>query len=270
MSAFIQSLYIYPIKSCQGISYDRLELVKTGFKYDRHWMLVDKNGHFLSQRQHPDMARIKTSITTDSLVVSNSSISTQLEIPLSTTEFASGKNITVKIWNDHCSASLVSADASLWFSNFLGIDCDLVYLADSEQRLVDPDYASKKEQLGFADGFPLLIMSRSTIDLLNDKLTEKVNINRFRANIIIDGCDAHAEDLWSKITVNHIDILLAKPCSRCVIPRIDQQSAEKHTSLLKTLASYRRMNGKVYVGQNGLHQSNGLISVGLPVSVQLK
>jgi len=267
MQPVIHSLHIYPIKSCQGIDLNSVELTDTGFKYDRHWMLVDKQGGFLSQRQFPAMAKIKTAVTDNSLVISSDGVVSPLEIPLQSN---SHEKISVNIWNDQCSATIVSSEASLWFSEFLEIPCDLVFLADSEHRLVDPDFAKNKQRVGFADGFPLLILSRATTDLLSDKLAEKVNINRFRANIIIDDCEAHEEDSWSKISVNSIDILFAKPCSRCVIPSINQQSAEKHTSLLKTLSSYRRRDGKVFVGQNGLHQSNGVLSVGMPVLVTKK
>jgi len=221
-------------------------------------MLIDKQGKFLSQRQQPDMARIQTALTTDSLLVNTSDFQ-QLEIPLNEN---SGQIIPVQIWKDQCAAAIVSPEASRWFSSFLSIDCDLVYLPESEQRQVDTAFATSKQLVGFADGFPLLVVSKSSIDLLNEKLGEQVGIDRFRPNIVIDGCKAHAEDLWSKVTINDIDIELVKPCSRCIIPGINQQTAEKHTSLLKTLASYRRTNGKVYFGQNGLHQRNGNISVG--------
>ena len=99
MLPVIHSLHIYPIKSCRGIQYDRVELVKTGFKYDRHWMLVNKQGEFLSQRQHPEMAKIKTSISDHSLWVSCPDKTEQLEIPLQ------NHNVTqlrVNIWNDQC------------------------------------------------------------------------------------------------------------------------------------------------------------------------
>lgn len=262
MPPVIHSLHIYPIKSCQGIALDSAELTDTGFKYDRHWMLVDKHGDFLSQRKFPAMAKIKTALSENSLVISNDEIASTLEIPLQSN---SREKTRVNIWNDQCSATIVSAQASLWFSEFLGVPCELVFLADSDHRLVDPDYAKDKQRVGFADGFPLLILSRATSDLLSEKLDEIIDINRFRANIILDNCNAHEEDFWSKLTINNIEILLAKPCSRCVIPSINQQTAEKHTTLLKALASYRRTQGKVLVGQNGIHQSNGILMVGEPV-----
>jgi uncharacterized protein YcbX len=266
MPVTIQSFHIYPVKSCQGIEYEQIELTRTGFKYDRHWMLVDKQGRFLSQRKFPDMARIQTRLTDDSLIVSGDDYA-ELIVPLEST---SRNRLAVSIWDDHCSAALVSTAASHWFSSFLNHDCDLVFLPPNEPRLVNPEYAHSKQTVGFADGFPLLILSRASIDLLSDKLGETIDIKRFRPNIVVDGCEAHEEDNWSAISVNNIDIDLVKPCSRCVIPSIDQDTAEPHPSLLKTLASYRRREGKVFVGQNGIHRSTGILTRGQPVATRSK
>jgi len=248
------------------LNLQQAELVSTGFKYDRHWMVVDKQGQFLTQRQLPGMARISTELQADSLLLNHEN-ATQLEIPLHS---HNNRRIPVTIWNDQNNAILVSAHASIWFSEILNVDCDLVYLPESEQRWVDKYFARNDEKVGFADGFPLLVLSRASIDELNQQLDEEVNINRFRANIVLDDCPAHAEDDWATITVNNISIRLAKPCSRCIIPSIHQQTAEKHPTLLRTLASYRRREGKVFVGQNGIHSSTGFIHVGDPVDYTLK
>ncbi|MBC8210222.1 MAG: MOSC N-terminal beta barrel domain-containing protein [Gammaproteobacteria bacterium] len=266
MTANIHSLHIYPIKSCQGIDCEQVELTRTGFQYDRHWMLVDQQGQFLTQRQHPQMARIKPRITDNSLLISADDC-VPLEIPL---ESPARQRLPVKIWNDQCSAALVSTAASEWFSAVLNHPCELVYLPDSEPRRVDPAYAHAQQTVGFADGFPLLIITQASAELLAQKLDEDIDINRFRANIVIDGCTAHAEDSWSAITLNNIQIDLVKPCSRCVIPSINQHTAESHPSLLKALAGYRRRDGKIYVGQNGLHQSTGTLHKGAVVTVHPK
>ncbi len=265
MNPRIHSLHVYPVKSCQGIQLQQAELVKTGIKFDRHWMVVDKQGNFLSQREHPKMAAIGTNLQTDELVL-NHAHGPALRIPLKQ-QLKQKQLIPVTIWNDQQQAALVSKEASLWFSEILDQDCDLVYLPDDEKRPVDPQYASKDDQVGFADGFPLLVVSLAIIDQLNEYLQEDLNINRFRPNIVLSDCPAHAEDAWTAIIVNHINIHLAKPCSRCVIPSIDQQTSVKHPNLLKTLARYRRREGKIYVGQNGIHASSGVIRVGDSVEV---
>jgi uncharacterized protein len=263
MKPTIHSLHVYPIKSCRGIDLETAELVATGIKYDRHWMLVNEQGEFLSQRQLPQMAGISCTFTDQSLIASVDN-EAPLEIPL---EQTAEEFITVNIWNDQCNASIVSAQANAWFSKVLGVPCKLVYLPESENRQVDPRYAEPGQIVGFADGFPLLIVSLASIDLLNEKLEQKVSIDRFRPNIVIDGCNAHAEDDWHQIAIADITIQLAKPCSRCVIPSIDQHSSEKHPTILKALASYRRSENKIYFGQNGLHNKNGVITIGQEIQL---
>ena len=263
MNLSIHSLHIYPVKSCRGIDLTAAELVHTGIKYDRHWMLVDEKGDFLSQRTHPRMATIVCALSDQSLLITAPG-QPELEVPL---EQDADSYRLVNIWADTCNAVIVSAQASHWFSQVLGLKCDLVFLPDSEHRQVDTRYAAPGKRVGFADGFPLLIVSLASIDLLNSKLEQKVDINRFRPNIVIDGCPPHAEDDWSRIIIGDIEIQLAKPCSRCVIPSIDQNSSEKHPTLLKALASYRRYDNKVLFGQNGLHNGPGRIHVGQKVTV---
>jgi uncharacterized protein len=263
MNLKIHSLHVYPIKSCRGIDLKTAELVETGIKYDRHWMLVDEQGNFLTQRQLPQMAGISCQILDQSLIVTADN-EDSLEVPLEQTPAGSK---SVNIWNDTCKAAIVSTQASAWFSKVLGLACELVYLPESEKRQVDPRYAEPGKIVGFADGFPLLIVSLASIELLNEKLEQKVSIDRFRPNIVIEGCPAHAEDDWHKIAIDNIVIQLAKPCSRCVIPSIDQHSSQKHPTILKTLATYRRSGNMIFFGQNGLHNRNGILTTGHPIQL---
>lgn len=258
MTIQVHSLHCYPIKSCQGIDMDSVELIATGIRYDRHWMLVDDHGQFLSQRQYPKMATVATGLTNDSLIINAPEFDT-LELQVDQND---GDRIAVQIWKDRCSAAKVSALADQWFSDLLGVDCHLVFLPDTEQRLVDPRIAQKNETVGFADGFPLLVLSLASMELLNQKLQDSLDINRFRANIIISGCPANAEDNWASMTINGIALDLVKACSRCSIPGIDQKTAETHPQILETLASYRRVDRKVLMGQNAIHRRTGRITVG--------
>ena len=49
------SLHIYPLKSSGGIAVAEAEVDETGLAYDRRWLLVGAEAHFLSQRSHPRM-----------------------------------------------------------------------------------------------------------------------------------------------------------------------------------------------------------------------
>ena len=77
-------IYIYPIKSLGGISLQSAKVEERGLQYDRRWMLVDKNGMFLTQREHPQMALLQVNIKEDKLEVSHK-VKTmfKLQIPIS-------------------------------------------------------------------------------------------------------------------------------------------------------------------------------------------
>ena len=47
----VSALYVYPIKSCSGISLEVAEIGQRGIRGDRAFMVVDQTGQFITQRQ---------------------------------------------------------------------------------------------------------------------------------------------------------------------------------------------------------------------------
>src|SRR5918912_1742742 len=92
----LSGLYVYPIKSCAGISLQRSDLSATGLRHDRRWMLVDETGEFMSQRAHPRMALISVRFSAEHLVVSAPGLP-DLRIPLYQ---QAGDSIVVRVWGD--------------------------------------------------------------------------------------------------------------------------------------------------------------------------
>jgi len=122
--------------------------------------------------------------------------------------------------------------------------------------------------VSFADGFPLLLISQASLDDLNARLSSPVPMNRFRPNLVVSGCEAFAEDSWRRIRVGEIEFDVAKPCSRCVMPSIDQASGRKDSEILRVLAGYRRGEDRqTYFGQNLLYRGSGEIALGAIVEV---
>lgn len=259
----VRSLHIYPVKSCRGIDVDDAEIAATGFRHDRQWMVAGLDGGFLSQRTHPDLTRITTRLDLDHLVLSVAGRST-LEVPLRGTNDDSR---SVRIWNDTCEAATAGPEAADWFSSLLGIPCELVRQPESGIRRVDPRYADPGDRVAFADGFPFLLISLASVDELNRRLDTTVPADRFRANIIIDGCSPHAEDEWDAITIGEVGFRVAKPCARCVVITTDQRHGARSAEPLRTLAGYRTTNGKILFGQNLVHKSLGTVRIGDEVVV---
>ncbi len=255
----ISEIYIYPIKSLGGISLQQAEVTDRGFKYDRRWMLVDDNNRFLSQREVTTMALLKISLGNNGLTVTNTVNASNLFIP-----FILPKNefIEVTVWDDSCTAQLVSREADEWFTKALGINCRLVYMPDDTKRHTDTRYTTDNGITSFSDAYPFMIIGQASLDELNSHLDEKLPINRFRPNMVFTGGTPYQEDLINEFIINNIKFNGVKLCARCNVTTINQANASKGKEPLKTLAGYRSKNKKIYFGQNVVHSGVGVISVG--------
>jgi len=267
----ISQLWIYPIKSLPGISLQSAQLRARGLEYDRRWMLVDENNEFITQRQFPQMALINVELEQYGIKVGAEDMPA-LIIPWVNQDIETFDEVEVKVWNEQCQAIHINSSIDNWFSEALGIDCQLVYMPEKTERVVDPEFALNSDLTSFSDGFPNLLVGSASLDDLNERMDEALPIQRFRPNIVVSGCDAYAEDKWKQFKTNDIDFFGVKACSRCAITTVDhQQGKVVGKEPLKTLSEYRRKGNKVYFGQNVLHRlsqtSDNILRVGDTVEI---
>ena len=260
----VSALYFYPIKSCGGIELSEAAIDARGLQYDRNWMFVDEAGNFLTQREYARMALIRPSITRGFLALKAPQMS---ELTIALTH--AGPRKSVVVWRSECEALDQGDEVAEWISEFLGFNARLVRIANDFMRPVPPHFARRPEdQVGFADAFPFLLISQASLDDLNSRLAEKLPMNRFRPNIVIQGCPAYAEDTWDLIQIGDLAFDVVKPCLRCPVTTTNQDTAERGPEPLKTLATYRRAEtGHVMFGQNLVQHSPGTIRVGDSLSV---
>jgi uncharacterized protein YcbX len=258
----LSGITIYPVKSCAGVNLGCVTLDRFGPIGDRRWLVVDERGRFLSQRDEPRMALVRVEQVQGGIRLSSGDSSIQATIP-----GTDAPELRVSVWEDSVLALLADGSAAEWLSAQLGRPCRLVYMPDTCRRLVDRLYAREGETVSFADGFPLLLISQASLDDLNSRLDNPVPMNRFRPNLVVSGCDSFAEDGWRRIRIGDVEFDVAKPCSRCAIPSIDQATAQRDGQINRVLAGYRRVNGQVMFGQNLLYQCTGTLSLGDSVEV---
>jgi uncharacterized protein YcbX len=181
---------------------------------------------------------------------------------------AEGQTREVLVWRDRCAAVDQGDEVAEWLSRFLRRPCRLVRMAEDHVRRVDPVYAvSEADQVGFADGYPFLIISEESLADLNARLAQPLLMNRFRPNIVVRGGAAYAEDGWCRVRIGGIEFSLVKACARCAITTTDQATAQVGREPLATLATYRRVERGVLFGQNAIHAATGAIRVGDPLEV---
>lgn len=257
----VGELFIYPIKSLGGIQVNTVQLTKRGFENDRRWMLVDENNIFLTQRQFAQMALLQTAIVRKSIeIFHNGNPSNKISLPLF---LETGETVKVKVWDDTCEAIVAADELNKWFGKQLQINCRLVYMPESSLREVDKNYVVHADDItSFSDGYPILMIAAASLTDLNQRMQTSIPANRFRPNMIVNGVKPFEEDSMNSFAINGLPFYGVNPCSRCVVTTINQHTAQKNKEPLKTLATYRMKDNKIFFGQNVIGPDSGTISTG--------
>jgi len=255
----LTEINIYPIKSLAGISLQSAGVEERGLQYDRRWVLVDRSNTFFTQRDFPEMALIRVSVENKGLKIQHKIKNVEsLLVPF---EFEHLKKDIITIWNDTVIGEFYNNQIDQWFSDLIGIKCRLVKMPETTRRAVDERYA-KNKIVSFADGFPLLIIGEESLADLNSRIEVPLPMNRFRSNLVFSGGNSFDEDQWKKFQIGDVIFSAVKKCERCVITTTNQDTAERAQEPLKTLATFRKQNGKVMFGMNVIPETFGKINVG--------
>jgi uncharacterized protein len=261
----LSGIFVYPIKSCGGVSLMQSDVVERGLAFDRRYMLVDRLGRFVSQREERRLCQVKLQLAGAELRVEAPG-ATPLTLPREPAP-DSLQPATYQLW-DSAGSALGHPEASRWFSELLSDDVSLVYMPDSEQRAVNPRRARPGDVVSFADGYPLLVVSEASLADLNERLTEPVEMRRFRPNLVLAGCEPYAEDTFHEVRIGPVSFRGVKRCERCVVTTLDPDSGAAGKEPLRTLAKYRLEDGKVWFGMNLIHDGPGTLRVGDDVYLQ--
>ncbi|WP_322012556.1 MOSC domain-containing protein [Paraburkholderia sp. J12] len=260
----IRALFVYPVKSCGAIALGEAQLEAEGLKWDRHWMVVDEIGRFVSQREYAAMARIVPAFVDGGIELATTNMPSTLK--LSFEPDGDACRVSATVWKDTFEALDEGDDAAQWFSQALGVPVRLVRFAPDVTRLSSKKWTNDEDvPTQFADGFPLLVTSEASLAELNARLAQNgatpVPMSRFRPNIVVDGEGAFDEDFIETMSIESGDVVLrfAKPCARCPITTIDQQTGERDaqwpTEPLDTMTGFRadpRVDGGLTFGQNAV------------------
>ncbi len=264
MSILLSSLFYYPIKACRGHEVRAWKVERMGLEHDRRMMVVTPDGEFLTQREHAKLALVTPQLN-DGVLTLNAPNFDSLQLAVR----ESGAVQPVNIWKSKgVHAVDQGADSAQWFSDWLGVEVRLVHIAEGYQRKVNAKYAiNSDDHTGFADGYPILLVSAESLADLNSRLESPVPMNRFRPNIVVQGCDAFAEDTWNEIQIGGVKLAIVKPCPRCEVTTIDKETLERKKEPLKTLGKYRKHALGAIFGQNVIPLNSGRLEVGMNVRI---
>lgn len=270
----VSELYVYPIKSCQGIKLERAEVQPKGFLLDREMMLVAKSGKFLTQRQYPRLAKVQVRLENENIILS---VEDENIDPLIFSPTLTGSKVEVEIWSDSTIAIDQGDRVAQWFHNVLQLDsqkeCRLVKQSPEYIRPVKNRYATEANKaVSFADNCPYMLTTTASLDELNQRIVEihqqpqqAIPMDRFRPNIVIKTEVPFIEDGWSLIQIGEVKFSVVKPCSRCIITTIDQQQGAKNElkEPLRTLGTFRQFGEQgVMFGENMISRNTGVVRIG--------
>ncbi len=259
----ISSLHIYPIKSTAGITLSNSWVDDYGLSFDRRFVLADHNGKFITARTKPTLCLVQANLTANGLILTAPNMPA---LHVIYHEFSTDyKGVTV--WKDQINSQYCHRTYDQWFSEYLGTECKLHFFGEQSNRpVIDSD-----KQVGFADAYPLLLISQASLADLNSRIdNHNVSMSQFRPNIVVDNTTAFEEDTWKHIRIGEVEFETTTPCSRCVLTTVDPSSGIKHSDKepLRTLKEYRRVpRGEVMFGQNLIALNRGEVKQGDEVTV---
>jgi hypothetical protein len=236
MSVVIGGLFVYPVKSAAGIPLESARLGACGLQHDREWMIVDEAGRGITQRDESRLALLRIALDATSLRMANP----QGEGPVIALDHQ-GKRVSAQVWGTNCDAFDAGPEVSAFLSQWLGRPLRMVRFDPSGRRLSNQEWTAGREVPNFfSDGYPLLVLSRASIEDLGARVGRELPVNRFRPNVLLDGVAAYAEDNATRLQAGRVTLALTKACIRCIITTIDQATGtSQDQEPVATLKLYR-------------------------------
>ncbi|KAF7824910.1 molybdenum cofactor sulfurase isoform X1 [Senna tora] len=265
---YLKSITIYPIKSCGGFSSESWPLSINGLKHDREWIITSLTGEILTQKKVPQMCFVSTFIDLSQgiLVVESPHCKERLQIKLDS-DVNVGARENVDLNGQRYKVDSYNEEIDAWFSKAIGKPCTLLrnsssnhdcMLSEAKDAITCRDAKSK---LNFANEAQFLLVSEESVLDLNDRLSShvqkglsgaaiQVSPSRFRPNLVVSGGRPYDEDGWRKLRIGNNYFSSLGGCNRCQLINLAQKDGQvqKSNEPLVTLASYRRVKGKILFG----------------------
>lgn len=262
MNTSVQSLHIYPVKSCRGQDVSQLILEEMGPIGDRRAMIVDAHGRFLSQRSHGPMARIGA-------YFENQTIELVLNGEKIKVEWSSDQQ-TCQVWDDTVRLLIAQSTINVRLSEFLGEPVKLAGMTEETSRRTSGNWADNDVSL--SDGYPVLVTNTASLQALSALAGTELSMRQFRPNIVIKDNVPWSEDSWKLIRIGDVEIELVKPCTRCQITTLNPVTGEADfPEVMQAMIAHRRSNDPrikgVLFGWNGVIRKAGQIKAGDKVVV---
>jgi len=266
----ITDLFIYPLKSARGVALPSTEIDAFGLPGDRRAMITDRDGHFITQRELPELARIALQSGSSELHLTIGGQQMAVQMP------NGARRTDVSIWKSIVNAAVADDAVNDKLSTWLGREVKLVFFDQHARRSASAEWAGEGTPVTFTDGYQILVTTTGSLRALNADLEKHgeghVGMERFRPNIVVDTEEAWPEDRWAAVEIGGIRFDLVKPCARCIMTTQDQSTGSRDVPNPMPamgrirMSADRRVPGPLF-GWNVTPRGTGRIAIGDPVKV---
>lgn len=229
----VYSLSRSPLKS------GRLEYVSSydmrpKSSFDRSFCIIDRGDRVLTARTHPHLQQVRFEVIGRLVRIHIPGLEAPLEqyipVPSPMSEF------DVSLWGIRGTGVYFDKSGAIdvKISQYLGVPgCHVVQVIDDKQRLIPEEYVEEsgivERQLGWRDGGQISLVSLGTLYRLQDVIKQSSDLkpitnDHLRMNIVVDS--EEEEFYWKRIRIGGFELIAQKPCSRCTMINIDQQTGE--------------------------------------------
>ncbi len=258
----LAEIHVYPIKSTQGVALAHAKVEKQGILDDRRYLIADMQGRMVTGRQNPQLVNVVCHVRPGGIEVHYPG----KEVLYLQQDQYNLNAVETKVWSDRFDAFTTTKFANDWFSEVVGKPVQLLYCGEQSQR-----YREKlSTNVSFADGYPLLVISRASLAELNSRCPEPISMAQFRTNLVVETDKPFEEDSWKRFRIGEVEFAVLKPCERCVFTTVSPQTGEFAASKepIKTLRTFRsNEKGGVFFGMNVVALNEGMITMGDSVEV---
>lgn len=255
----LTAIHLHPVKSCRRIEVDEATVVACGLAGDRAWQVFSDDGKVLTQRRHPMLALVQPTLIDGGL---------RLSAPgrdlLEVARPQRPDRVVRALLGDEVAVGDAGDEAARWFSAVTGTACRLVALCDDDTRRIP---LVPSQAVSLADATPVLVANEASRHDLQRRGVEPFGMDRFRANLVIDGAEPWEEDTWDAFSIGGARLDAVVPMPRCAVPQVDQDTAERHREPALALRAHRWCAGAPHLpaGWPAFFEGQGLFGVGATI-----
>jgi len=236
----VRELWTYPVKGCQGVAADAIQITKMGIPGDRDFVLW-KDGKLIDQKDTPRVAAVAAEYDPDQGTLRFH------HAEQGTYEHRIRRDGAVRsaAWVLDEFDTVDQGDAvAEWLSAVMATDVRLVS-AGAPWKINFPipqmERVHDTAKQRFFAASPVSLANQASLDDLNKRLEVPVPMDRFRMNVVVDGLGPYEEDTLDSLGNDDVELLQVTPAERCVIITTDQKTGQRpKNDLMQVLAQYRR------------------------------